>query len=115
MWKEGRPSAYSALARAALVAPTRVECIGHVIGRRITIAERRESPTVLDQRQNRRCVIAVVIDKVTFGERRDNERRHPDTRAPTIDHGRGHVIPKAAMLVVCDDDRGGRPVGPVPN
>src|SRR6267378_2232364 len=106
---------YSAIARAALIASTIFECIRHSVGPRITITQRLQSPAVFDQRQDRCRVIAVVIDEMALGERRDDQRRHPDARAPAVDDGRRDVVPEAAMLVVRDDDRRGRPVGSVPN
>jgi hypothetical protein len=40
----------SAIARAALIASTMFECIRHIVGGRITITPRLQSPAVFDQR-----------------------------------------------------------------
>ena len=86
-----------------------------IVDRCFPLSEGRESKTVLDEGQNRRRVVAVVIDEAPTGERRDDQGRHPGARPPSIDHRRRDVIPESAVLVVGNDDGGVLPIRPIPN
>src|SRR2546426_4448936 len=51
----------------------------------------------LDEREDRRRVVAMVIHVSPPGERRDHDRRHPRARPPAIHDRRRHMVPEAAV------------------
>src|ERR1700722_5932872 len=76
----------------------------HIGAAGVPCSERRQSEARLDQFQNGGRVIDGVIDKATFGERRDDQRRNPRARPPAVDDGGRDMVPEAAVLVIGDDD-----------
>src|SRR6266545_529175 len=86
-----------------------IEGVGEPSGRGIASPQRRQSPALLDQLEDRGAVVLRMIDKALLGVGRDDQGRHARARPPAVARGRGDVIPEPAILVIGDDDRG---IGP---
>src|SRR5437763_935851 len=84
------------------------ERVDEIIHSRISVArrQRREMKPGFQKLQGRDGFVFGVINMTSARQRRDDDRRNANTGAPTIcSHGRRDVVPAAAVLIVCDDNR----------
>src|SRR6266496_2458066 len=56
-----------------------------VAGLRVAIGQCWQAPAVLDQLEDRGCVVLGVVHKALLCERRDDDGRHAQTGAPFVD------------------------------
>src|SRR5512147_2032945 len=88
----------------AAAPPLQVERGGEVAGPRARAGERLEAEALRDELDDRRRIVARVVDVAALRERRDDDRRDASARTPAVAQararGRRGVVPVAAVLVV---------------
>src|SRR5688572_25527573 len=74
--------------------------VGEVVGAPVALFEWRQTPARLDEFEDGDRLVLGVVDEPLLRERRDDDRRNPLPRPPTVNDRRGDVIPAPAVLVV---------------
>src|SRR5258707_12073654 len=95
-----------------------VETIGEVIGRRVRVAERRQTEGVLSELQYAAEIMLRVRNVLRLDVGRDHDQRHPETiyiaaspgRAIHLHLGRRNVVVPASPVVPGDENRGVVPI-----
>ena len=87
-----------------------VEGSGQISRRLVARGQRFQVPARLDEFEQRRRIVEVMINEAFAGIGRDDQQRHPPPWPPAVDHRRRHMVVPAAEVVVGDEDHAVLPV-----